>query len=688
MKKIIFEKIFLSISFISISLLNFDIYISAVSAFYFLVITGSFLIKPESDKPKQNFLLATPAILLFNAILIITIPDIFTNSEMILFSIIFTLILGCYYLRGQYHEITFYMINIILIATVYSLVGANVYLIMWFSVFLILTLLFKPFNKIYSVSLFIFIIILGYINDTRFNQLVSLYFPELDYQLPAMAIGSGRATVVLKNKIIFNGQGELPSDSLFYENSSSDFAEYRQKPQWNDYTYVERATDIVSLSRNLKRHDDSYKMGIYTVADISPRYQKGFYFQKFRNNDRYYRLFSFNHKPAYLFRAKFSLMQKIINERFYNFFLIINEDYKLTQAQGNSMAYDIKDRSNKGNLSFKPQFLYRWAIPVIKTITIKTALNELSYFPANVISISPLDGDKNFNSYHDIQSLVTTGTKYQYKNIKVTYVDSAYIQFRQAYAEDLLLTQEQKDMIAKIAPETGILPTDSVYTKVNKIHNWFEHNFTYTLKLRYNGHTRTLEDFLLRDRQGHCEYFATTTALILRYYGIPSQYATGLFVDHKGDNFSGNRNKGHAWNLYWDGAGWLKTDNTVSTLSSSEPKWLSDFFRAYKIDFSFKFKPDNMLKFWGSDLSLITLLKTGASLLFITILFIAFLFYYRSKHRKKILEKQLRRDLKVYLKKYPKAKYIPWLTWATQIQEPFCIERVKQYYRDIYPLEK
>ena len=57
--------------------------------------------------------------------------------------------------------------------------------------------------------------------------------------------------------------------------------------------------------------------------------------------------------------------------------------------------------------------------------------------------------------------------------------------------------------------------------------NFLEH-YTYSLtrKHRY-PRGRYLADFLFNSKSGHCEYFATATALLLRTAGIPARYAVG-----------------------------------------------------------------------------------------------------------------------------------------------------------------
>ncbi|MCA8996138.1 MAG: DUF4129 domain-containing protein [Planctomycetaceae bacterium] len=59
-----------------------------------------------------------------------------------------------------------------------------------------------------------------------------------------------------------------------------------------------------------------------------------------------------------------------------------------------------------------------------------------------------------------------------------------------------------------------------------------------------------LVSFLLEERKGSCEYFATSTAILLRCAGVPTRYVTGFFVSEKNhvDGTWVARNKhAHAW---------------------------------------------------------------------------------------------------------------------------------------------
>ncbi|HEU0283007.1 MAG TPA: transglutaminase-like domain-containing protein, partial [Gallionella sp.] len=103
---------------------------------------------------------------------------------------------------------------------------------------------------------------------------------------------------------------------------------------------------------------------------------------------------------------------------------------------------------------------------------------------------------------------------------------------------------------------------------------FFADNFKYTLFL---GDTETgprpLDEFLLRSRAGHCEYFATATVLLLRKAGIPARYATGYSVQEYSPvegRYLVRARHAHAWALAYIDGHWREIDTTPATWASLE----------------------------------------------------------------------------------------------------------------------
>jgi hypothetical protein len=100
---------------------------------------------------------------------------------------------------------------------------------------------------------------------------------------------------------------------------------------------------------------------------------------------------------------------------------------------------------------------------------------------------------------------------------------------------------------------------------------FFIGNFTYSTwqgpdKLATNA--TPLTRFLLNSRNGHCEYFATATVLLLRQLGIPARYAVGYAVhETSGSGYVVRERDAHAWCLAWNrrAKAWEDFDTTPAS---------------------------------------------------------------------------------------------------------------------------
>ncbi|MFC7643468.1 transglutaminase family protein [Streptosporangium lutulentum] len=105
----------------------------------------------------------------------------------------------------------------------------------------------------------------------------------------------------------------------------------------------------------------------------------------------------------------------------------------------------------------------------------------------------------------------------------------------------------------------------SSYEKAVQLQEFFtkEGGFTYSLATQGNN-ASALVDFLIRNRTGYCEQFASSMAVLARVLGIPARVAIGYT---SGTNLAGQwqvrTHDSHAWpELYFEGAGWLRFEPT------------------------------------------------------------------------------------------------------------------------------
>lgn len=92
--------------------------------------------------------------------------------------------------------------------------------------------------------------------------------------------------------------------------------------------------------------------------------------------------------------------------------------------------------------------------------------------------------------------------------------------------------------------------------------------FSYNTGSAQDPGPRPLEHFLFVSKSGHCEYFASALAIMLRGVGIPSRHVTGFLggrYNPYGRYIAVRQGDAHSWvEAYIDGKGWMSFDPTPS----------------------------------------------------------------------------------------------------------------------------
>jgi len=107
---------------------------------------------------------------------------------------------------------------------------------------------------------------------------------------------------------------------------------------------------------------------------------------------------------------------------------------------------------------------------------------------------------------------------------------------------------------------------DNPYDKSVVLESYLRRNFGYTLNLAGKPGADPLAQFLFVTKAGHCEYFASAMAVMLRTLGIPSREVNGFlpgeFNDIAGD-YIVRASDAHSWvEAYFPGSGWITFDPT------------------------------------------------------------------------------------------------------------------------------
>jgi transglutaminase-like putative cysteine protease len=95
---------------------------------------------------------------------------------------------------------------------------------------------------------------------------------------------------------------------------------------------------------------------------------------------------------------------------------------------------------------------------------------------------------------------------------------------------------------------------------------YFNREFTYTLEPPLLDAQNPYDDFLFQSKQGFCEHYAGSFALLMRAAGIPTRIVTGYQggeVNPLNDELIVRQADAHAWTEIWLPAeGWLRVDPT------------------------------------------------------------------------------------------------------------------------------
>ncbi len=107
-----------------------------------------------------------------------------------------------------------------------------------------------------------------------------------------------------------------------------------------------------------------------------------------------------------------------------------------------------------------------------------------------------------------------------------------------------------------------------------RLETWLQSTFRYTLDLP-ETEGDPLAHFLFERRAGHCEYFASALAVMLRTQGIPARVATGFYGGERTDDdgtYVLRAGDAHAWTQVWvDGRGFVNLDATPAAGRAARP---------------------------------------------------------------------------------------------------------------------
>jgi transglutaminase-like putative cysteine protease len=115
------------------------------------------------------------------------------------------------------------------------------------------------------------------------------------------------------------------------------------------------------------------------------------------------------------------------------------------------------------------------------------------------------------------------------------------------------------------------------YDKAVALEKHLKTHYGYTLQLPSSAVADPLANFLFERKQGHCEYFASSMAVMLRTLRIPARVVNG-FISEEFNDLTGNyvvrARNAHAWvEAYFPNYGWITFDPTPDSATGSPQPW-------------------------------------------------------------------------------------------------------------------
>ena len=115
------------------------------------------------------------------------------------------------------------------------------------------------------------------------------------------------------------------------------------------------------------------------------------------------------------------------------------------------------------------------------------------------------------------------------------------------------------------------------YDRAAALERYLMTRFAYTLELPRETPKDPLAEFLFVRKRGHCEYFASSMAIMLRTLAIPSRVVNGFRTTEFNDvtgNYVIRASSAHSWvEAFFPGYGWITFDPTPGAPLGSATGW-------------------------------------------------------------------------------------------------------------------
>src|SRR5271170_26140 len=218
------------------------------------------------------------------------------------------------------------------------------------------------------------------------------------------------------------------------------------------------------------------------------------------------------------------------------------------------------------------------------TILLQPVATDTMFAPANAISIrGNLSGEGSSTELGARRSYIirdSTGSLFNpFHNFStIRYEGFSLLPARNVprlraasteYSEEIRNTYLQLPKLDPRIPELAKQITARAQTPFDKtitLENYLRSHYAYNLNLTGKPGDDPLSHFLFETRSGHCEYFASAMAIMLRTLGIPTREVNGFLpgeYNDLGEDYIVRASDAHSWvEVYFPGSGWMTFDPT------------------------------------------------------------------------------------------------------------------------------
>ncbi len=197
------------------------------------------------------------------------------------------------------------------------------------------------------------------------------------------------------------------------------------------------------------------------------------------------------------------------------------------------------------------------------TVVLEPILGRYIPMIDNPVAVLNVEGLRK-EQIKKVQGEVWRADKEINKPIRYVALSSA---FRPTDRPSWIHLQVPKDVPERIRKLARRLYADSIEDRINNVRRFFlENDFKYSLKLEnYVGNP--LEYFLFESKKGNCEFYASSTALLLRLMGVPTRLVGGFkgaIRNEYGDYYIVTNSMAHVWVEAFVNGKWKRIDTTPS----------------------------------------------------------------------------------------------------------------------------